>query len=142
VALRPTTPARGLLRGRLVFCVEGLGTLRCGFRLSRPVGGRVRGREIVLSRERPGQLIHDLPFVEATFDPGGAVRLEFDLQLDDSQALDRITLELVEEDSWRMHPGFDGGSSFALPPTEPTETRLQLRELALGPTDTVRKGPP
>src|ERR687893_1138369 len=107
--MRPTVPARGLLTGRLAFAATSLPTVLLRFSLAAPGGRRTEKRELVLSLARPGYLFHDLPFVEATFDPDGTVRLEFDLQLDDGQALDLIWLELVEEDNWRMHPGFFGG---------------------------------
>ena len=142
VTLRPTTPARGLLSGRLAFSADGLPTLRVGFAVRRAGQRPAQGHEVVVSLARPGQLFHDLPFVEATFDADGAVRLEFDLQLGDDQALERIRLELVEEDNWRMHPAFSGGSSIALPAKAPAGARLELRELSLGPTPTVRTGPP
>jgi hypothetical protein len=41
-----------------------------------------------------------------------------------------------------MHPSFPGGDSFALPVAAPAGARLELRELALRPTERVRKGPP
>ena len=140
VILRPTAPPRGLLSGHLAFSAAGLRTLRVRFGLNR-AGRRVRGREVVLSLARPGQLMHDLPFVEVTFEPGGAVRLEFDLRLDDDQTLDWIRLAPVEEDNWRLHPGFRAGSSFALPATAPVGAWLELRELSLAPTTAVRNGP-
>src|SRR5688500_481198 len=136
VTLRPTVPARGLLSGRLAFAATSLPTLRLSFALSSPGNGGAEKRELVLSLARPGFMFHDLPFVEATFDRDGSVRLEFDLQLDPGQTLDRIRLELVEEDNWRMHPGFHGGKSFALPAEAPAGAHLELRELSLGPTAT------
>ena len=142
VTLRPTAPARGLLTGRLAFSATSLPTLRLGFALTSPGNRRAEKRELVLSLARPGYMFHDLPFVEATFDPDGSVRLEFDLELAADQALDRMRLELVEENNWRMHPDFPGGKSFALPVQAPAGARLELRELALHPAESVRKGPP
>jgi hypothetical protein len=142
VTLRPTDSARGLLSGTLAFLATSLSTLRLRFALSSPGSRRAEKRELVLSLARPGYLFHDLPFVDATFDPNGTVRLEFDLNLDDGLVLDRIRFELVEEDNWRMHPGFDGGKSFALPAEAPAGARLELRELSLHPAGSVRKGPP
>jgi hypothetical protein len=142
LTLRPTTPARGLLKGHLAFAAEGLQTLRVSFTLSRSGQWLAQGHEVVLSLARPGQLVHDLPFVEATFDRDGSLRLEFDLALEDDLVLERIGLELVEEDNWRMHPAFGGGRSIALKPSAPAESRLLFRELVLEPTATVRQGPP
>ena len=142
VTLRPTTPTRGLLTGRLAFSAEGLRTLRLRFGLTR-FGRRLgKSREIILSLARPGYLFHDLPFVEATFDADGSVQLEFDLDLGSGRSLDWIRLDLVEEDNWRLHPDFPGGNSLALPAEAPLGSRLQLGELALEPTASVRKGPP
>src|SRR5215218_9146151 len=142
VTLRPTAPARGLLTGTLAFLAKSLSTLRLRFALSSPGSRRAEKRELVLSLARPGYLFHDLPFVDATFDPHGTVRLEFDLNLDDGLVLDRFRLELVEEDNWRMHPDFPGGTSFALPVEAPAGARLALHELSLRPTERVRSGPP
>jgi hypothetical protein len=142
VTLRPTAPARGVLTGRLAFLAASLPTLRLRFSLASLGSRRAEKRELVLSLARPGYLFHDLPFVDATFDPDGTVRLEFDLSLDDGLSLDRIRLELVEEDNWRMHPDFPGGTSFALPVEAPAGARLELRELSLRPAESVRMGPP
>jgi hypothetical protein len=141
VTLLSTTPAQGLLSGCLAFSAEGLRTLRVGFAFSQDGQRLDQGREVVLSLARPGQMHHDLPFVEATFDPDGSVRLEFDLKLDDGQVLDLIWLELVEEDNWRPHPSFSGGKSIALLPTAPAGARLEVRELSLDPTTTMRQAP-
>jgi hypothetical protein len=142
VTLRPTAPARGLLTGRLAILAQSLPTLRLRFVLASSGSGRAEKHELVVSMARPGYMFHDLPFVEATFDRDGCVRLEFDLELDAEQTLDRMRFELVEEDNWRMHPDFPGGKSFALPAEAPAGAHLELRELSLSPTVTVRNGPP
>ena len=135
VTLRPTAPVRGSLTGTIGFFARGLNTVRLRFvqtTTSRWLPGE--RPEVVLSLARPGYLIHNLPFVEATFKPDGSVRLAFDLQYDADHVLDRIRLDLVEEDNWRVHPDFPGGKSFKLPAEAPAGARLELRELALGPT--------
>jgi hypothetical protein len=131
---------RGQLRGRLTILAEGVNTLRLRFNI-KPRGRRgPRRREIVLSLARPGLLFHDLPYFEATFAEDSSVRLEFDLELDAGSTLERIRLDLVEEDNWRLHPGFPGGKSLALPATAPAGARLSLREISLQPVTTVRQG--
>jgi hypothetical protein len=61
-----------------------------------------------------------LSFVEARFASDGLVTLEFDLDVELGHSLIGITLDLVEEDNWRLHPDFPGGSSFELSPRHPS----------------------
>ena len=142
VMLRPVIPARGLLTGSLTLRPKDLRTLRLAFALTRPDRRRPHVREIFLSLARPGFLTHDLPFVAVTFAGDGTVRVDFDLKLDRGRALERIAIELVEEDNWRMHPNYPGGDSFALPAVAPAGARLDVREVSLRETPTLRKGPP
>jgi hypothetical protein len=142
VTLRPTSLVHGLYRGLFVLSADALRTLRIRFILTRSDRRLPVRREIFISLARIGFLFHDLPFVEATFMPDGTVRLECDLKLDRGRWLDRVELEVVEEDNWRLHPNFPGGESFALLDAAPAGARLTLHELALEPTSSVRQGPP
>lgn len=142
VTLRPREPARGLLRGELHLAAHRLPTLRLRLVLTDPDREEPRQRDIVLSLSRVGWVFHELPYFEATFQDDGSVRLDFDMKLVRGRALDRIELELVEEDNWRVHPGFPGGESLALPVAARAGAWLELREVKLEPTTLIRKGPP
>ena len=142
VTLRPRKPSCGLLRGEIHLAAHRLPTLRLRLVLTHPDREQPRQREIVLSLARVGYVFHELPFFEATFQEDGSVRLEFDVKLVRGRSLDRIELELVEEDNWRVHPGFPGGESLALPVTARAGAWLELREVKLETTPLIRKGPP
>jgi hypothetical protein len=142
MTLQLREPARGLLRGKLHLAAYRLPTLRLRLVLTRPDREQPRHREIVLSLARAGYVFHDLPYFEATFQEDGSVRLDFDMKLVRGRALDRIELELVEEDNWRVHPGFPGGESIALPVAARAGAWLELRDMKLEPTPLIRKGPP
>ncbi len=141
VTLRLREPARGLLRGVLHLAAERIPTIRLRLVLTRPGRKRPRQRELVLSLARVGSVFHELPYVEATFQDDGSVRLEFDVKLVRERTLDRIELELVEEDNWRVHPGFPGGESLARPVAARAGAWLELREVKLEPAPLLRKGP-
>lgn len=138
VRLTPLAPAHGLLRGHLSFSAERLSTLQVAFVLTRPDRRRAHHRTIYFSLERPEWLAHDLPFAEAAHGDGN-VRLDFDLLLDRGRALASIEVTPVEEDNWRMHPMYPGGSSFALPDLAPAGARLTLSDLSLAPATTRRR---
>jgi hypothetical protein len=135
-------PLRGWRRGRLTLTAERLRTLRVRFVLSRPDRRREHHMDLYLSLDRPGFLIHQLPFVEARFSDNGEVDLDCDLKLDRGRSLERIELALVDEDNWRLHPMYPGGNSFALPAVAPAGARLVVRELTVEPASRIRKGPP
>ena len=141
VTLRPLAPARGVLRGRMTLVTEGITTLRLGFIVTRPDRRRSRRREVVFSLARVGTVFHDLPWLTVTVQPNRSPRLDFDLDLTRARSLDRIEIEIVEEDNWRVHPTFPGGDSFALPAAVPAGARLAIRDLALAPAAKPRQGP-
>jgi hypothetical protein len=141
VTLRPTAPVRGTLRGRMTLRAAGIATLRLAFTLTRADRRQAQRREAVFSLTRLGAVFHDLPFFTAVAQPDGALRIDFDLDLNRARGLDRIELEVVEEDNWRVHPTFPGGDSFALPAMVPAGARLEIRDLALEPAARPRKGP-
>jgi hypothetical protein len=141
VTLRPAAPARGLLRGRMTLDARGIRTLRLAFVLTRPDRRRSQRREAVFSLARLGAVFHTLPFFTATLQADGSLALDFDLDLTRARGLDRIEIEVVEEDNWRMHPNFPGGASFALPDAVPAGSRLAIRNLSLSPTARRRRGP-
>lgn len=142
VTLIPATPARGFLRGALTIRAEKLRTLQVRFVLGRSDRRRNHHRQLFLSLERPGYLMHELPFAEATFAADGSVGIAFDLNLSRGRSLERIELSLVEEDNWRVHPSYPGGTSFALPAIAPAGARLELREITLNQAPRIRRGPP
>ncbi|MFN8589827.1 MAG: hypothetical protein U0031_00105 [Thermomicrobiales bacterium] len=142
VTLRPRESARGSLRGRMTLETKGIATLRLAFTLTRPDRARPQRREAVFSLARLGNVFHDLPFFQATVAPDGTLRIEYDLALQRARTLDRIDIEVVEEDNWRVHPTFPGGASFALPDAVPAGARLAIHDLTLMPVERVRKGPP
>jgi hypothetical protein len=142
IKLVPDAMIGGLLKGSLAFKAEQLRTLCLRVDL---VSGRKRYRaahQIVLSASRPGFMFHDLPFVEATFAAAGAVHVEFELALRDDRAVDRLVLEVVEEDNWRMHPAFISAESYALPAVAPAGARIALLEAGLERVSAVRHSPP
>lgn len=141
--LTPTRPVLGRLRGCLHFAAQNLSTLRISFVLARPALPWSNRRHLYLSLARPGFLLHDLPFVSATFDASaGRVRLDFDLELLGDKPLRQIELAPIEEDNWRMHPAFPGGKSFKLPDIAPAGARLELHDIAVTPTQEIRNGSP
>jgi hypothetical protein len=141
LTLRPAAPARGILRGRLTLAGRDIRTLRLVFVLTRPDRRRGQRREVVLSLIRPGAVFHTLPFFAAVRRPDGSLALDFDLDLRRARDLDRIEVEVVEEDNWRLHPNFPGGASFALPAAVPAGARLALRDLTLTPAPSLRRAP-
>jgi hypothetical protein len=140
--LTPHAPVRGLRRGQLALSAHGLRTLLLRFVLSRPDRRRPHHRDLYLSLERPGFLMHQLPFVAATITPDGNVTIDFDIRLDRGRSLEHIEVVLAEEDNWRLHPAYPGGASFALPAIAPAGSRLTLHSLALDVTPKMRKGIP
>jgi hypothetical protein len=142
VTLHLAEPTSGKLRGRVTISTDGLNTLRLRFDCTPSDRRSPKRREVVFSLARPGFLFHDLPCFEASFAEDGTVRLEFDLELKAGSTLERIRLDLVEEDNWRLHPGFPGGKSLNLPATVPAGARLSLSDISIQPVATVRHGPP
>ena len=141
LVLRPETPARGLLRGRTILTTRDVPTLRLTFVLSRPDRRLSHRREVVFSLTRLGAVFHQLPYFTAVRQPDGSLALDFDLNLSRARSLDRIEVEIVEEDNWRMHPRFPGGGSFALPAAVPAGAGIAFREFSLAPTARLRRGP-
>lgn len=133
--------AQGPLRGALTLRAEGVRTIRVRFHLGRPDRREPHYRDLYLSLARPGWLIHELPFVEATFAKDGTLRLEFDLRLDRGRALERMEIAPVEEDNWRMHPMYPDGASITLPAVVPAGAQLCLSQLTLARVPRTRKGP-
>lgn len=142
LTLAPHAPMRGRYRGRLTITAHNLRTLGIRFVLTRPDRRAPHSRDLFLSLERPGYLIHHLPYVEATFSANDSVSLDFDLRMDRGRSLTRIEIAPIEEDNWRLHPTYPGGASFALPAVAPAGARLTLHSLTLEPTATVRQGVP
>lgn len=140
--LRLRSPAPGPLTGSIVFTAAGLQTLRLGFVMTRSGHRGKQQREAVFSLTRIGYVIHDLPFFAATFQHDGSVRVEFDLKLTRGRTLERIELGIVDEDNWRLHPTYPGGTSLSLPAVARAGARLELSEFVLTPAQRVRKGPP
>lgn len=141
LTLRPMTPPRGRLRGRLRIAAAGVRTIRVAFLLTRSDRLHARRREVTLSLQRPGSLFHDLPYLRATFHGSDEVELEFDLALEGERSLERIALELVEEDNWRLHPSYPDGHSIAIPAAVAPGARIELRDVALDRAETIRRAP-
>lgn len=141
ISLLPNAPTQGNLRGQLGFACQGPTTLLLTFRFSRADRPNASRRQVVLSLARPGFIWHDLSFVDVAYDVGGEIRIDFDLKVNGKRSLEAIDIEIVEEDNWRMHPGFDGGRSFMLPARAPKGSSFDLRNAALWQTDDVRRGP-
>lgn len=144
LTLYPTMPARGLMRGHMILRTTGIRTLQVRFVLGRADRQLDRHLDLFLSLDRPGYLIHELPFVEASFAADGSVRLEFDLKVDRGRSLERIEITPAEEDNWRLHPMYPDGRSIALPTAVPAGSRLALSgvTLHLQRASKVRKGSP
>lgn len=141
VLLRPSAPVRGVARGTITLRAEKLTTLRIVFVQSRTDRRHAHQRQIICSLARPGFVMHDLPFVEVIFADDGGVVIAFDLKINQGRCLESITIELIEEDNWRMHPNYPGGAKVALPAIASTGTRLELLDVHLEPAVRVRKGP-
>lgn len=141
VTLRPAWPIAGSLRGTLQLRVHGLKTLRLAFHFRRAGGSHDLEQWLLLSLDRPRAMVHTLSFVEIEFGADGAVQIEFDAKCRANRQLDRIEIEIVEEDNWRMHPSYPGGLSFRLPAIAPAGAELELRSLQIAATNEVRRGP-
>ena len=99
--------------------VQGLQTLRLTLVFRRARGSRDVKQWLVFSLDRPGALVHTLSFVEIEYGDAGEMKIEFDARCRSRMHLDRIEIEVVEDDNWRMHPSYPGGLSFRLPAIAP-----------------------
>ena len=141
VTLRPTRALPGSVRGSVTMRVQGLQTLRLTLVFRRARGSRDVKQWLVFSLDRPGALVHTLSFVEIEYGDAREVKIGFDARCRSRMHLDRIEIEVVEDDNWRMHPSYPGGLSFRLPAIAPAGAALDLRSMQIAATNEVRRGP-
>lgn len=141
VTLRPTRPISGPLQGSLQLRARGLKTLRLTWYFCRAGHTAAVEQWLIFSLDRPGAMVHTLPFVEIEFGADGLVQIEFDARCGANRRLDRIEIDLIEDDNWRMHPCYPGALSLRLPAIAPAGAELELRALRVEATDKVRRGP-
>ena len=135
--LRCLEPAVGALRGRLRLRLTGLDSLRVQFAFR--VGAN---RAIHVGLRQPDLVLHDVERAEARLDPRhGTLDIAFDLETAPGDPLRAIRLGPFTDDNWRVHPGFPGGASFALPDAAPAGATLELLDAEVCPVAAAERGP-
>ncbi len=130
-------PIEGALRGELTLMVRGMDALHLRLPLARGVAA-----DVYVDVHDPSFLHHTLDFLDLAVDLAtGVVHVEFDLALDDWEEVSSISIAPAEPRNWRLHPGFQGGTSFRLKPVAPAGATLEIVDVALAPTGVVRRGP-
>jgi hypothetical protein len=145
VTLRPRQRTEKAVRCQIVLAAKRVRAVRLRLALSRLDQRRDQEpqvREVALDLAGVGIMFHDLPYVAAEAQADGSLRLDFDVKLSHGRSVESIALELVQPDNWRVHPGFPGGETLALPAAVRAGARLELREMTLAPAARARKGPP
>lgn len=133
---------RGRLRLSLSLRTSQLRTLRVRAVLSRADRKRATHRDLYLSVTRPGAIFHQFLSAQATFAADGWIEIECVVQAQKGRALSHVELQPINDDNWRVHPMFPGGTSFALPDAAPKGAELAIRSFNVTQSEKMRRGHP